>query len=157
MNNPPQRPSEARLGDEMSAGLKEFAERLEAGLPLENRYEVVNSTSDHSNADAIQAVELRQRLRLTQADFARLLAVSVRTLATLESGTAPTEAIARRLTELERLTQALGEVIQVQMLGNWLKTPNNTLDGLKSLEVIERGETDRLWSMIDLLGSGVPS
>ena len=56
--------------------------------------------------------KLRARLALTQAEFARLLAVSVRSLATLESGTAPSEPVARRLIELERLTGALTEVIK---------------------------------------------
>jgi hypothetical protein len=33
--------------------------------------------------------------------------------------------------------------------------PNEALGGLKPLEVIERGEIDRLWDMIFCLESGV--
>src|SRR5947209_8709079 len=61
-------------------------------------------------ADAPAVSKLRTRLGLTQAQFARLLPVSVRSLATLEGGTAPTDSVARRLRELERLTTALSEV-----------------------------------------------
>jgi hypothetical protein len=100
---------------------------------------------------------LRWRLQLNQAVFARLLAVPLRSLATLESGAAPTEAVARRLKELLRLTNALGEVMKKESLGTWLQTPNDAFDRLKPLEVIERGESDRLWSMIYFLRSGVPS
>lgn len=100
---------------------------------------------------------LRKRLQLRQADFACLLPVSLRTLATLETGSTPTKGVARRLTELQRLTQALSEVIKQESLGAWLQTPNQAFDGLKPLEVIDRGESDRIWSMIYFLRSGMPS
>ena len=103
------------------------------------------------------ALDLRKRLALKQALFARLLPVSVRSLASLEGGSPPTEAVARRLTELLRLTNALAEVMRKESLGKWLQTPNDALDGLKPLEVIDRGESDRIWSMIYFLRSGVPS
>jgi DNA-binding transcriptional regulator YiaG len=102
-------------------------------------------------------VDLRKRLQLKQSVFARLLPVSVRSLATLESGTVPSEAVARRLIELQRLTNALTEVMTKESLGNWLQTPNDAFDGLKPLEVIDRGESDRIWAMIYYLRSGVPS
>src|SRR5712691_386739 len=100
---------------------------------------------------------LRKLLQLNQAVFARLLPVSVRTLATLESGAPPTEVVARRVTELQRLTNALTEVMKADSLGKWLQTPNEAFNGLKPLEVIDRGETDRIWSMIYFLRSGVAS
>ncbi len=101
--------------------------------------------------------ELRARLRLSQTVFAKLLPVSVRTLVTLEGGTPPTEAAARRLAELKRLTNALAEILKEESLGSWLQIPNCAFDGLKPLEVIERGESDRIWSMIYFLRSGTPS
>ena len=103
------------------------------------------------------ALRLRQRMNLSQPLFSRLLPVSVRSLAKLESGTVPTIAVARRLNELSRLTKGLCEVIQTSTLGAWLQTPNSAFDDLKPLEVIERGESDRLWSMIFYLRSGVAS
>lgn len=106
---------------------------------------------------ADSAVTLRARLRLTQPEFARMVPVSVRLLASLEKGAAPSEVVARRLVELRRLVDALAEVIRVDALGSWLKTPNSAFTGLKPLEVIERGESDRLWSMVFFLRSGVAS
>ena len=100
---------------------------------------------------------LRKRLKLKQPEFARLVPISQRSLATLESGTPPTPAIARRLTELQRLMDALSEIIQEESLGTWLQTPNDAFDNLKPIEVIDRGETDRLWEMIYDLRSGIPS
>ncbi len=102
-------------------------------------------------------LDLRKRLELKQAVFARLLPVSVRSLVTLEGGSTPTEAVARRLAELLRLTNALTEVMKKESLGKWLQTPNEAFGGLKPLEVIDRGESDRIWAMIYFLRSGVPS
>jgi DNA-binding transcriptional regulator YiaG len=102
-------------------------------------------------------LDLRRRLQLNQTVFARLLPVSVRSLATLESGHPPTDVVARRLVELRRLTNALAEVIKQDSLGKWLQTPNGAFDGLKPIEVIDRGESDRIWSMIYFLRSGVAS
>jgi DNA-binding transcriptional regulator YiaG len=102
-------------------------------------------------------VELRRELQLTQPEFARLVPISVRSLATLESGSTPSDAVARRVTELKRLMKALSEVIRRESLGHWLTTPNRAFDDLKPLEVIERGESDRLWQMVYLLRSGVAS
>jgi hypothetical protein len=65
--------------------------------------------------------------------------------------------VARRLVKLQRLVQGLSEVIQAGPLEGWLKTPNSAFAGLKPLEVIERGESDRLGSMIFCLRSGVAS
>jgi hypothetical protein len=33
-------------------------------------------------------------------------------------------------------------------VGLWLDTPNEAFSGLKPLDLIERGEIDRLWRMI---------
>jgi Protein of unknown function (DUF2384) len=44
-----------------------------------------------------------------------------------------------------------------EFIAEWLSTPNEEFDGLKPLEVIERGEMDRLWDMIFYLESGIAS
>ncbi len=108
-------------------------------------------------AKPVSIVEMRQRLRMNQTVFARLLPVSVRSLATLESGTPPTEVVARRLVELQRLINGLSEVMKLELIGTWLQSPLDAFDGLKPLEVIDRGEIDRLWSMIYDLRSGNPA
>jgi Antitoxin Xre/MbcA/ParS C-terminal toxin-binding domain len=59
--------------------------------------------------------------------------------------------------ELQRLTNALEEVITSAALGKWLRSPNAAFGGLKPVEVIDRGETDRIWAMIYFLRSGAPA
>ncbi|WP_010582042.1 hypothetical protein [Schlesneria paludicola] len=53
--------------------------------------------------------------------------------------------------------RASSEVIKQESLGALLQTPDAALDGLKPVEVIERGGSDCLWSMIYFLRSGLPS
>lgn len=94
---------------------------------------------------------------MTRADFRRLIGVSERRLADLESGKAsPTESVRRRFTEADRLRRELATVIDEDAIGPWMREPNDAFDGLKPLEVLERGEADRLWRMIYELKSGNP-
>jgi hypothetical protein len=39
----------------------------------------------------------------------------------------------------------------------WLTTPNEAFGDLKPIEVIERGEVDRIWRMIYYIESGQPA
>lgn len=121
---------------------------------------MVATATSESATGAVRAISaglLRKRLKLRQPEFARLVPISQRSLATLESGTPPTPMIARRLTELKRLIDALSEIVQEDSLGTWLQQPNGAFDGLKPIEVIDRGQSDRLWEMIFNLRSGNPS
>ncbi len=74
-----------------------------------------------------------------------------------ESGGKPDDPRLRRIRETERFHRRLAEVMQPEAIPRWLDTPNDAFDGLKPLEVIERGEIDKLWNMIFYLESGVAS
>ena len=104
-----------------------------------------------------RAFALRQAMGLTQDRFSRVIGIKPRTLSKLEKGEKPTDTVRRRLTEVERLQQALAEVIREDALGQWLDEPNDAFDGLKPIEVIERGQIDRLWGMLYDLRSGNPA
>jgi len=99
--------------------------------------------------------KLRDEIHVPRRVFSRLLPVSERLLADLETNKRdPSEAVQRRLNELERLITALKEIIDSEYLSKWLTEPNDAFDGLKPIEVIERGESDRIWRMIYHIASG---
>lgn len=104
-----------------------------------------------------KSLRIRARLGLNRETFARLVPMSTRNLASIEGGKQASPTILRRLEELRRVIRALSEVMKKEAVGNWLKRPNNAFDGLKPIEVIERGEIDRIWSMIFQLRSGNPN
>ena len=41
-------------------------------------------------------------------------------------------------------------------IATWMDTPLDAFDGLKPLEVVERGQMDRLWRMVFEIESGQP-
>jgi hypothetical protein len=53
-----------------------------------------------------------------------------------------------------QLAQALEPLVQNEVLAKWFGEPNEAFGGLKPIEIIERGESDRLWQMVFELRSG---
>jgi hypothetical protein len=49
------------------------------------------------------------------------------------------------------------ECRQFAQINRLLKTPNDAFDGSRPLDLIDQGESDRIWSMIYFLRCGVPS
>ena len=101
-------------------------------------------------------LELRDMLAMPRPMFGRVVDVSERTIADAESGKTAKK-LMRNYNEVYRLVEALSEVVDRESLGLWFQTPNESFDGLKPLEVIERGEIDRLWDMVFQLQTGMPA
>jgi DNA-binding transcriptional regulator YiaG len=99
----------------------------------------------------------RKKAGLSLKLFSRLTGFSERAIAGWEAGDPISDAASRRLLETERFHERLAQVVKPEAIPGWLETPNPAFDGLKPVEVIERGEIDRLWSMIFYLESGVAS
>jgi hypothetical protein len=55
---------------------------------------------------------------------------------------------------MSRLFKALAEVVPASQIGPWLDIPNPAFEGSTPLQVVERGESDRLWRMICELRMG---
>lgn len=101
-------------------------------------------------------LELRDRLAMPRQMFGRIVNVSERTIADAEAGKDAAKKLVRTYNEVYRLWEALSEVVDPECLGLWFQTPNDSFDGLKPIEVIERGEIDRLWDMVFRLQTGMP-
>ncbi len=56
--------------------------------------------------------------------------------------------------DFDGLYQALSELVQPSAIGPWLVKSNQSLAGLTPLQVIERGESERIWRMIGQLREG---
>jgi len=98
---------------------------------------------------------LRTELAMPRATFARLVGRTERAVIDWESGKSKLQGLSeQRLNELRRLTDALSTLFRPDTLAKWFNTPNSAFGGLKPLEVIERGESDRLWQMVFELRAG---
>ncbi len=101
-------------------------------------------------------LELRKQLDMPREVFSRLVNVSVRAIADVETAEKRVVKLLRPYNEVSRLCEALKEVVDPKALRDWFVAPNDAFDGLKPIEVIERGEIDRLWRMVYKLRSGMP-
>jgi transcriptional regulator with XRE-family HTH domain len=100
---------------------------------------------------------LRTDFGLTRKTLARMTGLSERTLTTWEAGGGINEAGRRAIVAVDRLLRALTEVVRKEAVAEWLEQPNEGFGNLKPLEVMERGEADRLWRMIYFVGAGAAS
>jgi DNA-binding transcriptional regulator YiaG len=93
-------------------------------------------------------LELRALLKMSRDDFCRLLNISVRTLADVEYCKNQGEKLRRPYAELARLCLALVQLMPNEALRSWFTLPGSRCDGMKPVELIERGEIDRLWELV---------
>ena len=65
--------------------------------------------------------------------------------------------VSQLLNEMHRLWLLLTEVVNPESVPRWLEAPNVELEGLTPIEVLRRGESDRIRTLIFYLGSGMPT
>ena len=63
--------------------------------------------------------------------------------------------VQRCYTEIDRLRVALANVMNPDYVSTWLNKPNPAFDGSTPLDVIARGEIDRVWASASYLESSM--
>ncbi len=105
----------------------------------------------------VSVATIRQGLQVGRRLFARITGFSERAIADWETSKPLSGPSLLKMREIARLHEALRTVMRQEFIGTWLDTPNPAFDGLKPVEVIERGEIDRVWRMVHEVGSGEPT
>ena len=100
--------------------------------------------------------KLSRKYNLSNEAVSRVTGASPRTVSYWNAGTPPQRSSVQKIREVTRLFDALAELIKAKAIGPWLQQSNPAFDGSTPLQVIERGETDRLWRMIWTLREGNP-
>jgi DNA-binding transcriptional regulator YiaG len=108
-------------------------------------------------ASARLVLEVRSALGVTRELFARMTGFSVRAISGWEAGRPLSEPARARMMEMKRLAETLARGIRAEFIPNWLESPCDGLGGSKPVEILERGERDRLWRTVLLIGSGMPT
>jgi hypothetical protein len=80
--------------------------------------------------------------------LAKALSVSRRSISGWLSGREPERINRVRINELGRLVAELRSIIKAEKRKAWWNQPVENFDGSTPLQVLERGEIDRLWRMI---------
>ena len=58
--------------------------------------------------------------------------------------------------EMDRLLDSLARLMKPKEVGQWLKQSNPAFDGSTPVQVIERGQIDRIWRILYYAESGEP-
>jgi hypothetical protein len=98
----------------------------------------------------------RVTFKMPQPVVVRLTGFSPRSVAKWSEGVLPSAKQEKALVEMDRLLDGLARVMRPVQVGQWLKSPNPAFDGSTPLQVVERGEMDRIWRMLYDLESGQP-
>lgn len=104
---------------------------------------------------SIKVLGVRTSLGLSQEELARVTGYSVRAVAGWEAGKKLSGAARHKVLETDRLRAALAEIMPADKVGHWLRATNPAFEGQSPIQVIERGESDRIWRMIVQIDSGV--
>ncbi|MGA2541174.1 MAG: hypothetical protein ABSG78_06375 [Verrucomicrobiota bacterium] len=126
------------------------------GGPITAQEKAILRTVFQSNSGPISIKEFAKRYQVSYEALTRLTGFSLRAISNWSQGSKPSSSTARRLTEIDRLFSALENLVSPEAIGPWLKDPNPAFDGSTPLQVIERGESDRIWRMVYELESGEP-
>ncbi len=133
---------------------KSPAARFSISATIKSRTE---SGAPEVTASARFVSEVRPGLSVTREFFARMTGFSIRAISGWEAGRPLSETALRRVKEMKRLRDALADGLDPRFIARWLDSPCDGLAGLKPVEVLERGEVDRLWRTVFLIGSGMPA
>jgi len=101
--------------------------------------------------------EFCKKFQVTQNDITRLMGYSAKSIATLATSGQTNAKSERRIEEMTRLFNALSSVMKPEFIGQWLRTKNKNFEGAPPLQIIERGESDRVWRLIYQLETGEPN
>lgn len=107
-------------------------------------------------AEPVAVEKIAHKFGLQQEMLSRMTGFSLRAVANWNSGKSPSAPVRRALIEMDRLLDSLSRLMKPKDVGHWLKQPNPALDGSTPVQVIERGQTDRIWRLLYFLESGEP-
>jgi DNA-binding transcriptional regulator YiaG len=110
----------------------------------------------HRNGSGTAVRDITDRFGVRQETLSRMTGFSQRAVAEWASGKEPSAPAKRAFVEMDRLLDGLASLMQPKEVGRWLKEPNPAFDGSTPVQVIERGQLDRVWRMLYYTESGEP-
>lgn len=134
---------------------KKIAAKPKGAKPISGLSKYLHETFAMPKGVKIEVSTLRTEFGISQAELARVTGYSLRSIAGWESGKPLSDSARQKLTETTRLRIALSELLSPDELGDWMRSSNPAFEGQTPIQVIERGESDRLWQMIFQIDANV--
>ena len=138
---------------------KKKAQKKLAQRKAGRRFGSLRKAASHfalKRADKLAVRELADRFGVRQETLSRMTGFSPRAVAEWAGGKEPSAPAKKVFTEMDRLLDGLARLMQPKEVGQWLKQPNPAFDGSTPVQVIERGQIDRIWRMLYYAESGEP-
>jgi transcriptional regulator with XRE-family HTH domain len=100
---------------------------------------------------------LRSNLHLTQANFARIIGYTSRSVASWERGNAMAMHALRAIKEFQNIYDRACNIAPKEEVARWFKTPNKELGGISPFDAISAGRTADVLRLIILAEEGIPT
>jgi Protein of unknown function (DUF2384) len=108
------------------------------------------------NSGGAAVRDITDRFGVRRETLSRMTGFSPRAVAEWAGGKEPSAPAKKVFVETDRLLDALARLMQPKEVGHWLKEPNPAFEGSTPVQVIERGQMDRIWRMLYYAESGEP-
>lgn len=113
------------------------------------------TTDASSNVTYMRLVEDVTSSGIPQAELAKAVGATVRTVQNWASGTArPRGRSAERLVDVSQIVTALREVFRDEGIHIWLRTRNRNLSGRRPIELLAAGKLDEVLAEVNHLVRG---
>jgi DNA-binding transcriptional regulator YiaG len=113
------------------------------------------TTNATGNVSYMRIVEDVTNSGITQADLAKAVGATTRTVQNWTSGAArPRGKSAERLLDVSQIVKALGEVYRDEGIQIWLRSRNRNLGGRRPIELLAAGALDEVLAEVDNIVRG---
>jgi DNA-binding XRE family transcriptional regulator len=99
---------------------------------------------------------LRELLGWSRTQLGHVLNASDRAIVNWEQGAPMSPVYAAKLRELQSVCRELAQLMTPEEIGPWLLTDMDEFEGRSPADLLNKGETGRLWSSLFYLRSGMP-
>jgi DNA-binding transcriptional regulator YiaG len=120
----------------------------------------INATIEDAGPDGksekLTLVKLRNALGWSRNLLAHVMNASDRAIFNWEAGDPTSPVFAAKLREIQSVYNELKGLMKPEEIGPWLLTEMEEFEGRAPADLINKGETGRLWASLFYLRSGMP-
>ncbi|MFA5257385.1 MAG: antitoxin Xre/MbcA/ParS toxin-binding domain-containing protein [Opitutales bacterium] len=138
----------------METMIKHAAETVP--VPARKRPSVTLRSVNSETSEVSAIDQMSKEFSLTRDELSRMTGFSISSLAKWCSGKPPTGVAVKNMHETLRLLEELASVMDRKSVRVWLKKPNPAFGRSTPMQVIERGESNRIYRMIYEIQTGQP-
>ena len=104
----------------------------------------------------VRVAKLRSALGWSRNQLAFVMNASERAIVNWEQGDPISSVYAAKLREIQSVFNELKQLMKPEEIGAWLLTEMEEFEGRTPADLINKGETGRLWGSLFYLRSGMP-